>query len=255
MVAKNHKPYGFWSKKECHIDALKFQTIKVWRKSSAGAYDKAYSMGWIEECTSHMYKFSKKKGYWTFDRCFDDVKKYNTIKEWRINSTGYTTAKNNKWIEKCSMHMRKIGNLKLRMIYAFEFPNKSVYVGLTYDIDKRKKEHLNPLKKVKTAVYNFKIATGLVPNLIILTDYIAEDNAIKMENEYINKYKIEGWNILNKAKGGALGGNQLKWTKEICMLDAKKYNNRTLWTKNSPGAIDASYRNGWINDCCEHMTK
>lgn len=47
---------------------------------------------------------------------------------------------------------------------------------------------------------------------------------------------------------------QNNWTLLNCKTDALKYNTRTEWCKNSSGAYDAAYRNGWLDECCKHMT-
>jgi len=43
------------------------------------------------------------------------------------------------------------------------------------------------------------------------------------------------------------------WTKERCVLDAKKYKTKTDWAKNSRGSHHAAYRNGWFDLCSKHM--
>jgi hypothetical protein len=43
----------------------------------------------------------------------------------------------------------------------------------------------------------------------------------------------------------------LKWTKEVCLKDAKKYNTKKEWSDNS-GGYTAARINGWLDDCCCH---
>ncbi|MEA3295892.1 MAG: hypothetical protein U9Q27_02010 [Patescibacteria group bacterium] len=45
--------------------------------------------------------------YWVFEKCIEDAKKYNTIKKWRENSSAYSTACNNDWLDECIKHMKK----------------------------------------------------------------------------------------------------------------------------------------------------
>lgn len=39
------------------------------------------------------------------------------------------------------------------------------------------------------------------------------------------------------------------WTKEECIKDAKKYNTRSEWQKNSGGAYKVAWKNKWLDEC------
>ncbi len=119
--------------------------------------------------------------------------------------------------------MLKIGNKYKRLIYSFEFSDNSVYVGLTYNSSDRKNEHLNPKRSKKSAVYKYILLTGLIPKYLELTEYVDCEIAVKLEEEFLNRYKANGWKILNVYKTGTLGGNTLFWTKDKCIEEAKKY--------------------------------
>lgn len=43
------------------------------------------------------------------------------------------------------------------------------------------------------------------------------------------------------------------WTKERCIEEALKYKTRTIFQHISKSAYDASFRNKWLDECCEHM--
>ena len=40
------------------------------------------------------------------------------------------------------------------------------------------------------------------------------------------------------------------WTLERCKIDAARFSSRGEWSKNSPSAYMAAYRNKWLNECC-----
>ncbi|NJO59702.1 MAG: hypothetical protein HC836_15765 [Richelia sp. RM2_1_2] len=105
------------------------------------------------------------------------------------------------------------------------------------------------------AVYKHITKTGLAPNFKILTNFISEKLSSELEGQIVDLYRNSGWNILNKNKTGAIGGNNLKWTKENCILEAKKYATKSEFFKNASGAYDAAHRNGWLSICCSHMPK
>jgi hypothetical protein len=57
----------------------------------------------------------------------------------------------------------------------------------------------------------------------------------RAEQKWMNIYKENGWNLLNKMKGGGIGAvkSSLKYTKEIIMEEAKKYKNmEEMYKKN-----------------------
>ena len=58
--------------------------------------------------------------------------------------------------------------MKYRCIYAVEFPDNSVYIGLTYNFENRKKQHLT---NSKSTVYK-KVKDYPNPLFKKLTEYI-----------------------------------------------------------------------------------
>lgn len=44
------------------------------------------------------------------------------------------------------------------------------------------------------------------------------------------------------------------WNFEACKEEALKYMRLYDWVKNSIGSYDAARRNGWLEECCKHMT-
>ena len=79
-------PMGYWTLERCKEEALKYQTRSKWQRNHNKTYDTASKKKWLEECCSHMIMVYKPEGYWNFDTCFEDAKKFNSIKEWRSNS-------------------------------------------------------------------------------------------------------------------------------------------------------------------------
>jgi predicted GIY-YIG superfamily endonuclease len=142
-------------------------------------------------------------------------------------------------------------NIRKRLIYAFEFPDNYVYVGLTGDLNKRKSQHLS--LHHKSYVYKHMIKTNLTPKVVKLSDFLNPESAKIMENQFLENYSKKNWHILNKAKTGGLGGNIIKHTKIACKRDAKKYQSRREWYEKSPSSYDAARRNKWIDECCTHM--
>jgi len=112
---------------------------------------------------------------------------------------------------------------KPRHIYVYTFPPeeggdgkavKYAYVGLTDDLGKRHRQHVNPIKKniagVKgsSPVFRYAQRVGVQPHKeVITTEPVTEKEAVDLECSTIEKYKEEGWTMLNLAKCGSLGGS------------------------------------------------
>lgn len=119
------------------------------------------------------------------------------------------------WREELFSHVVPLGNTFKRMIYVFEFPDNTAYIGLTYNEKQRQKSH----QKSQSPVFKYKESTGLEPKFYRLTrdnngkiiktqnlEYIEASDAQKLENDAIQSYKNNGWTTHNAAPAGALGG-------------------------------------------------
>lgn len=172
----------------------------------------------------------KPKGYWTYERCKDIVSKYKTKKELYTNDRSvYVKITKMKWFELIENLEISSNNLLKRYVYVYEFSDNRCYVGLTYDIDKRNKQHL---ENKNSQVYKHIERTGLTPNIIITHELIDVNLSILKEEEVLNYYKEMGWEILNKAKTGSTGGFSSINIKN-CIEEIKKYDNLTDFIKKS----------------------
>lgn len=195
----------------------------------------------------------KPRNYWTKENCSIEAFKYSTKSEFKKKSSGaYDACIRNKWIDGVSNHVLRLGNRHKKCIYSYEFSDNHVYVGLTSNIEERQKRRD---RNIKDSVTEHILKTNLQPNRILLTKYIEVNKAIKMEEYYVNKYNENGWNILNKVKTGAIGGNIVKLTKEFCTKEALKYKTKTDFNKGNSSAYVTARKEKWINDICKHMTR
>jgi len=247
------KPNGYWTKERCHEEASKYNTRNEFEKGCRGAYKSAIRKSWLNDICSHMSGYTP-KGYWTFERCKEEASTYETRNDFRKGSySAYIKAHSKDWLDKICSHMTPQGNLKKRYIYAFEFPKyNSVYVGLTWSLEERFYAHTNR----EGGVYNFIQENNLSENDFIFKEYgyYEEKESTVKEGEKEIEYKDKGWNILNKAKTGGLGGGKIKWTKEICHEEALKYETRTEFSKAVNGAYNRAKKNAWLDEICYHMS-
>lgn len=146
--------------------------------------------------------------------------------------------------------MEVLGHKYLRAIYAFEFKDKSVYVGLTSNYSRRKRNHLSSTKSILRKIrdlgdnsYKFRRFNIWYP-----IDVVGEVDA-----RLIEKYRRSGWQILNKAKPGGLGSSDKYWTKGKLVYEAKKYKTIKEFRMKGKGAYGAAIELGIIELVCSHM--
>jgi len=244
------KPNDYWTKELCEKKALKYNTKKDFRKYCSSAYRASLYNNWLY-VFSHMIPQHKPKGYWTKKRCQEEALKYKSKTEFKNNrSSAYSIAYNNGWLNDICSHMEIIGNRYTRCIYVYEFKNNYAYVGLTYNLRKRNNSHLS---KADSPVYQHIKNICKDYELIQLTDYIPVIEAQKLEENYVIKYKENGWNMLNKATPGSIGGAYYIWTYELVKEEALKYKSRIEFIKNASGAHDYAYSRNIMDDVCSHM--
>ena len=240
-----------WTFDRCAEEALKYSTRMRFKVGCSGAYWSANKHRWLDKICTHMELKTNPKGYWTIEKCRADAAKYKTKRDYRKGSyLSYEAAKNHDWLSEICSHMIKLGNRYHKCVYTYEFPDGFVYVGLTYSIDNRQARRNNtPTDQVTRHIRE----TGLSPVRKQLTGYIPVDEAIRFEGCYVEKYRADGWNILNAVKTGSIGGNVVKWTYKVCKNLAAKYKSRRRFKLDYGGAYSAAYTKGWIDDICSHM--
>lgn len=137
------KPSGYWDIKQNCIDEAKNYTRRSeFKKSNNTVYKKLTERGWLQEACLHMELMIKPVGYWNKIRCSVEAIKYTTKGDFeRGCKSAYAASVKGKWLNDICEHMTmKCGNRFLRLIYVYEFEDKSAYIGLTYNIDKRQKQ-------------------------------------------------------------------------------------------------------------------
>lgn len=194
---------------------------------------------------------NKRPIFWTKEKCHYEALKYSYRYEFQKKSIrAYSAACRNGWLDDVCSHMQKTGNWYKRCVYVYEFSDNSAYIGLTYNLSER---NLNRKKNKNDAVTKHINNTNLKPKLKQLSDYVSVNLASSLEIFYIDKYRKNGWNILNVAKGGTVGNHPYRWTFNNCKNEALKYKTRNEFKKNNKSAYEASRINGWLNEICSHM--
>jgi len=249
-----HKPNGYWILPRLIEEASKYSSRKEFQKGSCSAYSVARREGILDTICSHMERLQRPKRYWTLSRLIEEAGKYSSRKEFaRGSASAYSTAWTKGVLDVCCKHMKRQFGLAKRGIYAFEFKNDKVcYIGLTYDFDRRYIAHTQK----KGPVFDYiKQHDGVAFEFKKLSEYVDQDNAISLEAEAIEKYKLEGWLCLNRQVAGGLGGKRSQWNREKCLKEALLYNTRTQFQQGSRSAYESARKNKWLDDVTGHMPK
>ena len=223
------KPHGYWTYERCKEVAL---SCKTKTELNASAYRTICRNKWFE-----LIKHFIKKIYWTYERCKIEALKYNSRTEMSKVTNSYRVILKNKWFELFE-HMKTNTNTKKRLIYVYEFSDNRCYIGLTGDVKRRNNQHL--IEDENSSVYKYMIESGLKPELCIKTEYVPVEESILLEEKILNNYKDRGWIILNKIKTGGIGSPNIKWTKDACEKEAKKYDRIIIFQNNSTGAYSSA---------------
>jgi hypothetical protein len=242
-----------WTDEELKKEVSKYNTLSDFTKFSSSAYRTLKRKG--ESFFNEVTKDLNRTISWTDDMIKEEASKYKTRSEFQKGSNvAYQLAKKRGILDDVCSHMEKVGSKYKRLIYSYEFPDNSVYVGLTYNLNKRDLSHM---KRETSSVYQHMIKTGLKPIRKTLTEFLDRDEASEVEGKLTEKYRQEGWNILNKTKTGALGGSTLYWTPERIKDEAKKYKTLSDFYEKSPSAIGAAKKLGkdFYAEITSHMFK
>lgn len=250
-MTPKQKPNGYWTLEKCRIEALKYSTVKEYRKNSGGSYNTAYQNKWLKEVCSHM-RMCKPNNYWTKEVCKQEALKYTDYEAFNKNSSGAVGASRaGGWFEEITSHFKVKGNRHKRFIYAYEFPDNHVYVGLTHNITERQNNHL-----VSGSVFEHVQNTNLKPEFKQLTENPVEvDEARKLEGKYLSDYVNNGWIKLNKVKTGAVGRHHIKWDYGNCKKEALKYSTFSEFRLGNKSAYNSALKNKWLYDICSHIKK
>lgn len=224
---KRNKPETY-TEEELRSIARKYKTRDEFHKKDGGAYLAAYRRGILDDVCCQMDELRRPKGFYSKGYCHVIALGYKTRGEFeKGNRYAYSAAHNEGWLDDICRHMKVAGNLKRRLIYVYTFTDGYAYVGLTDNVKRRKNEHLHKYDHKKISpVYLHYQKTGASYEYKELTDWLDAETAAKVEDDYIKQYKADGWKMLNRVKGGALGataGSNMTAKKIHAIVSRYKY--------------------------------
>jgi len=243
---------GYWQIKEnCIKAALSCENIKEFRQKYKTANNSFIKNGWVKEL-NNIFQKDYKKDFRFKENCIEAALNCKTRTEFRDKYRGaYKSAKKNGWLYEIYQLFPIVGNKYKRLIYAVEFPDNNVYIGLTYNLKIRMIQHTC---SKRSQVYKHIQKTQLKPFFKECTEFMDITDATIYEGKILNSYIKNGWNILNKAKTGGLGGNNKReYEKEDCLNIALMFLSKEEFNANYPKIYRAAYKFGWLDEICSHM--
>ena len=253
------KPNKKWNYENCLEESKKYSTRGEFALASSGAYHVARENNWLDEYVwlkdGKQFRLEK-WGKWTKEACFEEAKMFRTRTEFaKQNGSAYRNACRFGWIDEYTWLIDERLDLikdKIDCVYAYEFSDfHTVYIGRT--LIKRKKDRDREHLYVRNdAVVKFAIKHNVkVPLPRYLEDNLTIKEGVEKECFWIKEYKNQGWNVLNKSKGGSVGGlgkGKTRFTYDICFEQAKLCKTRTEFRDCGNNAYRVALKKGWIDD-------
>ena len=235
-----------YTKTECYNIAKKYRNRSDFRVKDWSAYIQSKNNGWLDEISPSTIPPL------TYEKCYDVASKYIDYSTFRENECSvYGKSIKTGWIKSFTWLKKRSRDLdaKINYVYAYEFESlKSVYIGRTMSLATRKRNHL---KDKKDSVYKFITENELNDNdydFILLKEKLTVKESQYFECEYIQKYKNDGWSLINRVKGGSIGSPIIKWDYDKCMEIARSYSYLKDLSTDYPGVYEKARKMGWLKE-------
>jgi hypothetical protein len=194
------------------------------------------------------------------------AKQYKHVRDFaKAHRSLYQAASDRGLMKDIWKFMEPLGNKFNRLVYVYTFPEekdengvpvKYAYVGLTGDENERDYQHNKETAKQLSPVLKHKQKSNNKPNKEVVSNgYIPYKEAQDLEREYMEKYRNEGWILLNTRQGGGLGGGKLKYTDTDLMNIAKQYSSVSEFVEKNKPAYNAASDRGILKNIIPHMSR
>lgn len=228
LIFDNEKQIWFIQKPKEHLKGNGYTeaNIMAWYQANNDLRSYYYRIAQQYEDLYDLYRKHKK--------IFYSMKKNNYLKD-------YKWLKNNREVK-----------IKNSVVYSYEFSDHSVYIGLTNSLDRRDQQHRERRyhsngKPQYDGVLDYSLKHNIeIPEVKILINNLTREESGLEEIKWIQYYKDNGWNLINRNKGGSIGSYIIKdkWTNETVIEEAKKYKSmQEMYRENRSAYNYMSYNN------------
>ncbi len=254
---------SIFTKEYCREIASRCNSIASFKRMSEHGYEVSRKNGWVHEFASEFNYLSTgdairiSRGFMSDSEIETVARKYKTVKEFRKKDERIYTLAVSHGIINSFTFLRRVPDDERwyeDYVYVYEFPEtNTAYVGRTGCMKRRHREHCDKRDKIRIYADSIGIA---VPQPKVLHNKLSMDEGPRMEGLETERYKKEGWNMLNEAKPGSLGGlansrsyrkaleasKKYEYFKDLCYGDVNLYhflrNNDLIgqctWLKRTP---------------------
>lgn len=256
LEPNDDKEKHYWTESRCKEVALLCDSVKQFYTEYATAYYKSKKYGWSDNWT-WLKRSSKPRGYWNFEHCKDVSQLFSSRGEFEKGaSAAYSVSLQNGWLDEFTWLKDQRLDLvegKIDSVYAYEFVElNAVYIGRTLMKKQKRRDYEHIFGDSKDAVCKFSKENNVtIPEMKILEENLTIEEGSKKEGVWLEKYKNEGWKILNRTKTGGIGGigkNRTKYTYDVCYELAKQCRNISELRKLTSHGCSIAIKNGWIKD-------
>lgn len=242
---------GKWNYKTCLAEAKKYKTIKDFLENAPCAYQKAVKNKWIEEYVWLKDNIKHRKNYYTYKKCYEIAKKYNSLNEFRKEKNcAYNVAKENNWLDEYSWLERQ-----------FKWTEETLLE------EAKKYKTRSEFSKAKPGAYEYALKHDLLDKCMWFNESKKPNGYWTYEKclEESKKYKYRGdyrtgshgsykvavrnrwiddfiWLLKQKPNSRRV------WTEEKCREEAKKYKSSSEFKKGNKSAYKAATRYKWLRD-------
>ncbi len=255
MAYKKRNVKSSFTREVCYNLAKQCKSRAEFKRFSKHGYHVARINGWLDDYTwflsTHEAK-SKAMRKYTDAEIADRAKKFTRLIDFEKNDPcGYQIAWRRGIIPTFTWLSRNVEAASRHYtdaVYVYEFiKTNTAYVGRSIEPINRDNDH----RQKGDSVYEYAKAHGLeVPPMKILYDGVSPQKGAIKECETIDGYRLNGWHLLNKAKGGSLGQIGSGWmTHDKCIAVAKKFSYIQDFIKAHRSMYDKMLKHGWIKEC------
>ncbi len=259
---EKRKPLGYWTRENVYREAMNFSTITEFEDKFPSAVAVARKNGWTEDFTWMVKKERHPSGWWNAEHTRMEALKYTCKSDFIFgNNSAYNAARKNGWLETYDWFTDKRFDLfqdKIDSIYVYEFEDlNTVYVGRTLMRCQKRRDYCHLFRQDSVSDFCKKNDIALPEMKIIETELTIKEGA-EREQFWIDYYKDNGWVLLNKVKGGSLGGigrRFSKYTYEVCYQAALSCSTRGELLEKNASIYNKAWHEGWLDDYTWLKTK
>ena len=258
---------------ELIADAALYPTREAWR--TRGLLDRAHGeyshygaalhrgKAFMAKCCGHMQHGTignTNSRTWSADAIIEAASHYQHKGDWKRatevhHAAAYQAARRRLDVfKRATAHMTPKSSPYAGdyVVYVFEFADRYAYVGLSFRPQERLAEHLT-----RGPVYDHTAICPAYLHRHVSTGIGSPDAVIKEESTWIERYRADGWTMLNVSDGGGLGTVRRvkEWTRELVLADARRFTTKQAWIDGSQGSYRTAKREGWFAEASAHMPK